>query len=733
MNKRVIATCAVLFTVFLIILSSFNNKSQQRFQLVDIKEHLSEVNAPKFIQDVTLSIVCKKGTKPSSIISKAYGFKKLPLNISKYIGEPLYINTVTKYSSGKITIRYNPLLINGFDINKLIALRYDDEMNNFQVLKTTLDQKNNSLDFETSKFGEFILVENVRNLQTGEYIGEGADQLSLINNNTRVRSNVYDVVIYGGTSAGVIAACKAARLGLSVALISKDNHLGGMSSSGLSLVDVKDWTAIGGMAKEYYLRGIIYYFKKYENHGVYSDDAKKEIIRINKYKTFEPHVAEDIFKELLKEENITVVYDRLNLNNGVEVYNHSINSIKTESGYVINGRIFIDASYEGDLMAKAGVSYTVGREGNGLYNEKYNGVQYQNSSSNRQLPFGIDPYIDKNNPKLGYINGIKELDTEGGTGDKGVQAYCFRMCLTDNISNMVDYKDDNNDGIRDYVEPPKNYNKDDYELLLRYIDAEKTGRLNEHNFNKSLNTFFCLDRLPNNKIDANNCGPVSTDFIGFNYLYPNSGYDIRETIIKKQEDYQRGFLWTLQFSDDSRIPKYIKDFYKKYGLAKDEFVDNNNWPYQLYIREARRMISDYVMTEHNCVGDEVAKDSIGLASYPMDSHNVQRFARADKYNNVKYVQNEGCIFSNIYKSRFPISFKSIIPKKNECTNLLVPVAMSASHVAYGAIRMEPTFMIMAESAVAAAKIAIEENSCIVQNVAYTKLKKDLTDYGQILE
>jgi hypothetical protein len=557
------------------------------------------------------------------------------------------------------------------------------------------------------------------------------EQADMKVNKTKTGDYVFDTVIYGATSAGVIAACKASRLGLSVVLVSKDIHPGGMSASGLSLTDTKNWNAVGGMAKEYYSRGIIYYFKKFKSDKGYDETAKKELARIKRYKAFEPHVAEHIFDELIKEENITVIYGKkLNLI-GVEIRNKRIQSIKTESGDVIKGKIFIDASYEGDLMARAGVSYAVGREDNNTYDEQYNGIRYQSKFPN-QLPAGIDPYIDKYNPGLGFINGLQELSTAEGTADKGIQAYCFRMCLTDNNKNMADYKDDNNDGIRDYMAPPENYNKDDYELLFRYIEAEKSGRLSEKKFNKGYNIFFCLDRLPNGKMDANNCGPVSTDYVGFNYLYPDGDYELRESIIKKHEDYQRGFLWTLQFSYDPRVPQYIKDFYRKYGLAKDEFTDNNNWPYQLYIREARRMISDYVMTDHNYIGTKTAKDSIGLASYPMDSHNVQRYVYTR--NHVKYIQNEGSVFKDdLYKSSWPISFRSIVPKRDECTNLIVPVAISASHAAYGSIRMEPTFMIMAESAAAAAKIAIQENSCIVQNVSYEKLKRDLTACGQILE
>ncbi len=732
MNKRVVVVSAAALAVMIILLFLNDLSRNEAARYVSIEDNWEEYDTRNFIEDIKLKMVCDKKIDSVSIISKAYGFSKLPQNIEKYIGDPLYINSAANYESASITIKYDPLQTGDFDLNKVIALRYDDEIKRFEVLETTLDKENSLLSFKTSRLGEFILAENKLGVEKGDQIDENTYQLDVKNNKKKPGNYVYDTVVYGGTSAGVIAACKAARLGLSVILVSKDKHLGGMSSSGLSLADVNDDDSIGGMAREYYLRGLIYYFKKFESGGGYDDQEKKDLIRVKKYKTIEPHVAENIFNELIKEENVPVLYGKsLSLNNGDKVHNKSIQSIKTESGDIINGKIFIDASYEGDLMAKAGVSYTVGREGNSVYGEENNGIQYKNSFSSQQLPLGIDPYIDKYNPGLGFINGIKELATEEGAGDKGIQAYCFRMCLTDRISNMVDYKDEDNDGIRDYIKPPENYNKDDYELLFRYIEAEKDGRLSENKFNKGHNTFFCLDRLPNGKIDANNCGPVSTDYIGFNHSYPEAGHELRESIMKKHEDYQRGFLWTLQFSDDPRIPDYIKNFYKKFGLAKDEFKDNNNWPYQIYVREARRMVSDYVMTEHNCIGNKVAEDSIGLASYPMDSHNVQRYVHTYKY--VKHIQNEGCIFvDNSYKSSWPISYRSIIPRKGECTNLIVPVAISASHTAYGSIRMEPTFMIMAESAVEAAKIAIEESSCIVQNVSYDRLKEELLLSGQIL-
>jgi hypothetical protein len=264
------------------------------------------------------------------------------------------------------------------------------------------------------------------------------------------------------------------------------------------------------------------------------------------------------------------------------------------------------------------------------------------------------------------------------------------------------------------------------------MEKEKNGRLSKENFSKWYKTLITLDMMPNSKTDSNNCGPVSIDYIGKNHLFIESDYNTRKLIQKEHEDYQRGFLWTIQFSDDPRVPQYVKEFYQKYGLAKDEFGDNNNWPYQLYIREGRRMISDYVMTEKNCSKIIDAKDSIGIGTYSMDSHGVQRIVV--KVDGKYHVQNEGNVYLiEKHKKPFPISYMSICPKKEQCANLLVPVALSASHIAYGAIRMEPTFMVLAESAVGAAKIAITQNDGIVQDVDYTTLKNKLSSDGQVIE
>jgi hypothetical protein len=312
MKKKVLIISAAALAAIVIIISIINiiSRTCEVEKCFEIKEHFTDDGTSNFIKDVTLKLICDKEIKSTSIIAKAYGFKNLPQNISKHIGEPLYINSVTKYEQAAIKVKYNPELIDGFNINKLIALRYDDGMKKFQVLKTTPDIDNNTLSFETYRLGEFILVENNVSLKAGEYIGVSEYQPDLPDNKTKAGNSVYDTVVYGGTSAGVIAACKAARLGLSVALVSKDTHPGGMSASGLSITDAKDWNAIGGMAKEYYLRGIIHYFKEFESDAGYDEAAKKEIIRIKRYRTFEPHVAERIFNELIKEENITVLYGK---------------------------------------------------------------------------------------------------------------------------------------------------------------------------------------------------------------------------------------------------------------------------------------------------------------------------------------------------------------------------------------------------------------------------------------
>lgn len=490
-----------------------------------------------------------------------------------------------------------------------------------------------------------------------------------------------DVIVYGGTSGGVAAAIQAARMGKRVVLIEPGRHIGGLSSGGLGATDIGNKGAIGGISREFYQRLGAHY-------------GKPEAW------TFEPHVAEDTFKEMLADAGVPVVLnERLDLNGGVTMDGRRIPSICMESGRRFAGRVFIDATYEGDLMAKAGVSYHVGREANVVYGETLNGVQTKNAKYH-QFDTLVDPYVVEGDPSSGLLPGIQEGGPgEEGSGDKRVQAYNFRMCLTDDPQNRMPFP------------KPEGYDPLRYELLLRYLN---TGHW----------TVLKLSTpMPNRKTDTNNKGAFATDNIGMNYEYPDGDYATRERIFEEHKTYQQGLMWFL--ANDPRVPKHVQDEVNQWGLAKDEFVDNGGWPHQLYVREARRMISDYVMTQHDCQGNRRAEDPVGLAAYTMDSHNVQRYVHEGR------VLNEGDVEVGGFPP-YPIAYRSIRPKQEECANILVPVCLSASHIAYGSIRMEPVFMVLGQSAATAACMAIDANSS-VQEIDVPRLMERLKQDGQILK
>ena len=514
-------------------------------------------------------------------------------------------------------------------------------------------------------------------------------------------TKTYDLVICGGTSAGVIAVVQADRLGKSAVLIEPSDHLGGLTSGGLGRTDTGNKSVIGGLSREFYQRLKQYYDEpehwQYETKDEYSGyQADADAIW-----GFEPRVAELIYEQMLAETDVVVVKnERLDLQNGVNVQNGRIEAITMESGKTFRGRMFIDASYEGDLMAKAGVSYTVGRESNAQYGETLNGVQ-KRLSTNHQLKPGVDPYVVPSDPSSGILPNVHPGDPgDDGEGDFRVQAYCFRMCLTDVPENRVPYP------------KPDDYDELEYELLFR-------------NFEAGENSMPWLPGLmPNRKTDTNNRTGFSTDYIGKNYDYPEADYATRDSIFAAHERYQKGLMWTL--ANHPRVPQHIRDEVSRWGLAKDEFVDNGNWPHQLYIREARRLLGEYVVTEHDCKRNQIVEDPIGLGSYNMDSHNCQRYITSDGY-----ARNEGNIEVSP-RGAYLISYRAITPKADEVENLLVPVCLSASHIAYGSIRMEPVFMILGQSAATAAVLAID-NSIAVQKVNYAELREQLLQDKQVLD
>ncbi|WP_133576486.1 FAD-dependent oxidoreductase [Pedobacter metabolipauper] len=517
-----------------------------------------------------------------------------------------------------------------------------------------------------------------------------------------------DIVIYGGTSAAITAAVQSAKLGKKVIVVSPDVHLGGLSSGGLGFTDTGNKEVIGGLAREFYHRVYVHYQAdtawKWQRQAEYGNKGQGTPAIDGTDRTmwiFEPHVAERIMEDFVKEHQIPVYRKEwLDRKKGVKMKSGKIISITMLSGKVFKGKVFIDATYEGDLMAAAKVSYHVGREPNTQYGEQWNGIQTEVFQHGHHFTSAIDPYVIPGDKSSGLLAGISSADPgKKGAGDNKLQAYCFRMCLSSHPDNKITFP------------KPDNYNPANYELLARVFAAGW-----KEVFNK-------FDPVPNRKTDTNNHGPFSTDFIGMNYGYPEASYEERRVIIKQHEDYQKGLMYYM--ANDPKVPEDVRKRMGTWGLAKDEFKDNGGWPHQIYVREARRMVSDYVMSENEVLGKKKVAHSIGMGSYALDSHNTQRYITTDGF-----VQNEGDIGVKAPKP-YGISYHTIVPKPGECTNLLVPVCLSISHIAYGSVRMEPVFMILGESAATAASLAIDHRTT-VQKVNYTELQKLLLKQKQRL-
>jgi hypothetical protein len=528
-------------------------------------------------------------------------------------------------------------------------------------------------------------------------------------NNSATEIYKADVIVYGGTSAAVTTAVQVQRMGQSVIIVSPDKHLGGMSSSGLGFTDTGNKEVIGGLAREFYQLIYQHYQKpdawRWQKQSEYGNtgqgnpaiDGEKRTMWI-----FEPHVAEAAFETLIKQNNITVHRDEwLDRENGLIKKDEKIISFKTLSGKVYKGKIFIDVTYEGDLMASAGVSFTVGREDNGLYNETWNGVQAGVFHHGHYFKDKIDPYKIAGDPSSGLLPRIStEKLGENGSGDSKIQAYCYRLCLTQHPENRIP------------ISKPEGYDSTQYELLVRL----STTRWDEF--------FGKYDPIPNLKTDVNNHGPFSFDNIGMNWDYPEASYERRKEILNEHILYQKGLLYFM--ATDQRLPAWVRETMNKWGFSRDEFADNGNWPYNIYVREARRMNGEYVMTENDVLCKRPVPNSVGMGSYTMDSHNVQRYVTPGGF-----VQNEGDIGVGAPKP-YQISFGSILPEKDECRNLLVPVCVSCSHIAFGSIRMEPVFMILGQSAGTVASLALKDRNNI-HDLTYDEIKKQLIADGQILE
>lgn len=522
-----------------------------------------------------------------------------------------------------------------------------------------------------------------------------------------------DVVIYGGTSAAITAAVQAKAMGKSVLIVSPDKHLGGLTSGGLGWTDSGKKDAVGGLSREFYHR----VWKHYQDKDAWRWQDKstfkgkeQSVSRGTLTATddrptmwvFEPHVAEQIFDDWIADHGITVHREKWldRSPGGVTKVNGRIKSFRTLDGSTFRGKMFLDVTYEGDLMAAAGVAYHVGRESNSTYDEVHNGVQTGVLHHSHYFDTDTDPYVTLGDPASGLLPRISaDPPGEFGQGDHRIQAYCFRMCLTNVDANRIPFA------------KPDGYDAGQYELLARVFDAGWRAQ------------FRKFDPLPNHKTDTNNHGPFSTDNIGMNYDYPDASYERRREIIAEHETYQKGLMYFM--ANDERVPSEVRDAMQKWGLARDEFTDNGGWPHQLYIREARRMIGQYVMSENDCMDTVETPESIGMGSYALDSHNVQRYIKPDGF-----VQNEGDIGAHPPRP-YEIAFGAITPKKSQCENLLVPVCVSSSHIAFGSIRMEPVFMVLGQSAATVACLSLDLEQA-VQDLDYAVLKERLLADGQVL-
>lgn len=518
-----------------------------------------------------------------------------------------------------------------------------------------------------------------------------------------------DVIVYGSTSSGIMAAVQLARMKKRVVIVCPEKHLGGMSSSGLSFTDIGNKHVVGGLSREFYQHIYTHYQTndawKWQQKNAFNNvgqGTKAIDEELKAMWVFEPHVAERVFEDFIKENKITVYREKwLNRETGVELKGGNILSITMLSGEQFKGAIFIDATYEGDLMAAAGVKYTVGRESNSIYREEWNGNQpnvFHHGHNFRN--FKISPYKLPGDPNSGILAQISaESPGKKGEGDHRVQAYCYRTCLTDVSENRVPFT------------RPENYDSTKYELLARLIE-------------QGWNTPLGAGNLPNRKKDANNKGPFSFNYIGKNYRYPEASYEERKKILEEHQNYQKGLFYF--YATDPRVPKEVRDLLHTWGLSKDEFADNGHWPYQIYVREARRMVGEFVMSENEVLGKSPVSQPIGMGAYAIDSHNTQRYITAEGY-----VQNEGDIGIGV-KKPYLIHLGTILPKRQECRNLIVTAALSSSHSAFGSIRMEPVFMILGQSAGTLAGMAIDRKTSI-HDLPYEDLKQQLLEDKQVLD
>lgn len=555
---------------------------------------------------------------------------------------------------------------------------------------------------------------------------------------------IYDIIIYGGTSAGIAAGIQAERDGRSVIVLEPTKHIGGLTTGGLGQTDIGNKQVIGGISREFY-RNIRAYYQdpanwKWQEPENYKDNGQTRTDPNEDAKwTFEPSAAQQVMAEMIAEAQLNVKTDQRLRRDGSGVIKDGtrIRGIVMEDGTIYHGSIFIDATYEGDLLAEAGVGFCVGRESNSAYGETLNGAQpadyaptlrgqyfatsedlasIKSQSSpflkkglisvnahNHQLMPGLDPYIVPGDPSSGLLPGIDpEPMAVPGTGDHRVQAYNYRVTLSNHPDNRIP------------IEKPANYDPLNYELLLRHLAA--------HDEEEWPNVWI-NSPMPNRKTDTNNGGGFSTNLIGQNWHWSEASYEEREAYAVRLREHILGLLWTLQNHPDIR--QDFRDWVGEWGLPKDEYTANGHFSPQVYVREGRRMIGELIITQHHCEGLQVEPDIVGMAAYGMDSHHVRRYVSDEGF-----VRNEGNVQGHV-TAPYGISYRALLPKKKQVDNLIVPVAVSTTHIAFGSIRMEPVFMILGQSAASAANLALEEQTS-PHDITFAKLYQRLLDNGQVL-
>lgn len=530
------------------------------------------------------------------------------------------------------------------------------------------------------------------------------------------------VCVYGGTSGGVIAAVQAARLGQRVMIVEPGQHLGGMTAGGLSAVDIGDPRAVGGLAREYFTRLVKSYGKTLAWDRPFP--RKSGGPATGGAYSIEPHTAERLFDEMAREAGVSV-YFRARLAS-VKKDGARIVELVAEDGRVFRAKMFLDTTYEGDLMAKAGVSYTLQREGNARYGETYNGVHYSDKYAprakhgkpgpNGRVPGGqgvwdrdlpLDPYHVPGDPESGLLPLVQAGDPgRPGEPAPGVQAYCYRLCLTTNANRLP-------------LTPPRDYDPKRYEIVARFIAACLAM-----GDDMDLRWFTKLDPLPNGKWDFNTA-TFGANLPGASWEWPEAGHARRVEIAREHENYHRGLLHFL--ATDPRVPLKLREEVSRFGLPRDEFTGTGGWPHQLYIREGRRMVSDLVMTEHHAFGRKVAPSPVGLGSYGIDTHEIRRIVKDG------VVTREGKTAAGRGGAGpYPVGYGAIVPRRSECENLFVCFALSASHTAFSSIRMEPVFMVLSQSAATAACLAIDDR-VPAQELRYTRVRARLLADGQVIE